>query len=111
MSTPIVRLLLIEDDQIDRLACRRALSRLADSVFEIHETDLARDGLAYARTHHPDLILLDYRLPDLNGVEVLSQLCMSEDAPPVIMLTGAGDISIAVEAMRSSYSGISLTVQ
>jgi len=101
MGTPIVRLLLIEDDQVDRLACRRALSRLTDSVFDIHETDLARDGLAYARSHHPDLILLDYRLPDLNGVEVLSELRMFEDAPPVIMLTGAGDISIAVEAMRS----------
>ena len=101
MGTPIVRLLLIEDDQVDRLACRRALSRLTDSVFDIHETDLARDGLAYARAHHLDLILLDYRLPDLNGVEVLSELRMFEEAPPVIMMTGAGDISVAVEAMRS----------
>ncbi|MHB8550980.1 MAG: ATP-binding response regulator [Acidiferrobacterales bacterium] len=100
MGTPIVRILLIEDDQVDRLACRRALDRQAGRIFDIQEADLARQGLAYALTRRPDLILLDYRLPDLNGVEVLTELRGVADAPPVIMLTGASDLAIAVEAMR-----------
>lgn len=98
--TAQTRLLLIEDDQVDRLACRRALSRQSDRIFEIQEADSALEGLAYARANFPDLILLDYRLPDLNGVEVLAELRTLAEVPPVVMLTGAGDIAIAVEAMR-----------
>ncbi len=101
MTTSPVRLLLIEDDQIDRLACRRALARQQERIFDIHETDSAHDGLASVRTEPPDLVLLDYRLPDRNGIEVLRELRAAQSAPPVIMLTGAGDIAVAVEAMRS----------
>lgn len=94
------RLLLIEDDRVDRLACRRALSRAFREKCEFLEADTGREGLDLARSAAPDCILLDYQLPDLNGLEVLAQLANLPRLPPVIMLTGAEDVGIAVQAMR-----------
>jgi len=102
MSHAIVRVLLVEDDAVDRLACRRALGAESDYVFEVEEADTARAGLQRARAGAPDLILLDYHLPDMDGMEFLAALAADggELPVPVMMLTGAQDIAIAVDAMR-----------
>ena len=102
MSHVTVRVLLVEDDVVDRLACRRALAAQSDYVFEVTEADTARAGLQIAHAEAPDLILLDYHLPDMDGVEFLAELASeSGEMPvPVMMLTGAQDIAIAVDAMR-----------
>ena len=102
MSHVTVRVLLVEDDAVDRLACRRALAAQPGYVFEVEEADTARAGLQRARAEAPDLILLDYHLPDMDGVEFLAELAAdSGELPvPVILLTGAQDITIAVDAMR-----------
>ena len=102
MSHVTVRVLLVEDDAVDRLACRRALAAQPGYVFEVEEADTARAGLQRAHAEAPDLILLDYHLPDMDGVEFLAELAAdSGELPvPVILLTGAQDITIAVDAMR-----------
>ncbi len=102
MSRATVRVLLVEDDAVDRLACRRVLGAQSDSVFEVEEADTAHAGLKRMHAEAPDLILLDYRLPDMDGVEFLAKLAADSGAieVPVIMLTGAQDIAIAVDAMR-----------
>jgi signal transduction histidine kinase len=97
---PSTRILLIEDDQVDRVACRRAFAAHAGN-FEFLESDTGRAGVELARATRPDCVVLDYRLPDMDGLEVLSELAVSSEALlPVIMLTGANDVSVAVEAMR-----------
>lgn len=102
MSHVTVRVLLVEDDAVDRLACRRALAAQPGYVFEIVEADTARAGLKLAHAEAPDLILLDYHLPDMDGVEFLAELATDtgEMPVPVMLLTGAQDIAIAVDAMR-----------
>jgi len=102
MSRATVRVLLVEDDAVDRLACRRALGAESDYVFEVEEADTARAGLKRMHADAPDLILLDYHLPDMDGVEFLAELAAAggEMPVPVVMLTGAQDIAIAVDAMR-----------
>jgi diguanylate cyclase (GGDEF)-like protein/PAS domain S-box-containing protein len=102
MSHVTVRVLLVEDDAVDRLACRRALAAQPGYVFEVEEADTARTGLQRAHAAPPDLILLDYHLPDMDGVEFLAELAADggELPVPVMLLTGAQDISIAVDAMR-----------
>lgn len=102
MNHAPVRVLLVEDDVVDRLACRRALGAESDCAFVLEEEDNACDGLACVREGAPDLILLDYNLPDMDGVEFLSELAAgSEEVTiPVIMLTGAQDVTVAVDAMR-----------
>ncbi len=102
MSHVTVRVLLVEDDAVDRLACRRALAAQPGYVFEVVEADTARAGLQLAHAEAPDLILLDYHLPDMDGVEFLAELAADggELPVPVMLLTGAQDIAIAVDAMR-----------
>ncbi|MES2126740.1 MAG: response regulator [Pseudomonadota bacterium] len=93
-----IRVLLVEDDQVDRMACRRALAGWSGRPFVLLEADSGQHGLDAARAEAPDCILLDYRLPDLTGLEFLDRLANA--AIPVMMLTGADSATVAAEAMR-----------
>jgi two-component system sensor histidine kinase UhpB len=101
--TPIV-VLIVEDDVVDRMACRRRLGGNPAGRFRLLEADGGEQGLELARTMHPDCILLDYRLPDLTGLEFLARLGADPDEAvrtiPVLMLTGADSAAVATEAMR-----------
>ena len=100
-GTPI-QLLIIEDDRVDRMACRRELTLQTDVEYHFSEADTGREGLRLARRLQPDCILLDYQLPDLSGTEVLVGLATDAGKipVPVIMLTGADRASLAVESLR-----------
>jgi diguanylate cyclase (GGDEF)-like protein/PAS domain S-box-containing protein len=102
MTRTPVRVLLVEDDQVDRLACRRALANHPDYSFELIEAETGHEGIRQALARQPDLILLDYHLPDLSGLEFLAELQREGDEMPVpvMMLTGADNVGVAVEAMR-----------
>lgn len=102
MNQTTVRVLLVEDDVVDRLACHRALRAESDFVLELSEAETANAGLQHVRARTPDLILLDYHLPDMDGAEFLTELAgaTGEVEVPVVMLTGALDIAVAVDAMR-----------
>ncbi len=52
-----------------------------------------------------DLVTLDFRLPDGNGLQLLEEIEMMENAPPVVMVTGKGDEATAVKAFSSGVSG------
>ncbi|MEO8992516.1 MAG: ATP-binding protein [Nitrosospira sp.] len=102
MIKPLIRVLLVEDDAVDRMACRRALARNPDYEFVLSEAESGREGLQLAHEQKPDCVLLDYHLPDLNGLEFLAALTDEEGdvAVPVMMLTGTDNATIAVEAMK-----------
>ncbi|TAM45448.1 MAG: EAL domain-containing protein [Gammaproteobacteria bacterium] len=99
---PATKLLLVDDDAVDRMTCRRALTRHMSGEFELIEADTGEEGLRLVRTEKPHCILLDYKLPDLNGLEFLEQLSKAENGrlPPIVMLTGTDDATVAVEAMK-----------
>ena len=99
---PQIRVLLVEDDLVDRMACRRALAQDPDYEFVLSEAETGREGLQLAHAQQPDCVLLDYHLPDLNGLEFLAELRndLGEIPVPVMMLTGADNASVAVEAMK-----------
>ena len=102
MIKPQIRVLIVEDDLVDRMACRRALAQDPDYEFVLSEAATGREGLQLAHAQKPNCILLDYHLPDLNGLEFLADLKndMGEIPVPVMMLTGSDNASIAVEAMK-----------
>ncbi|WP_417763692.1 putative bifunctional diguanylate cyclase/phosphodiesterase [Shewanella sp.] len=88
-------LLLIDDDEIDRTAIFRALAKSSLSV-NIFEANNAVSGLALAGKQRFDGILLDYRLPDADGLELLSQLHKTVGATTaVVMISRYEDESIA----------------
>jgi PAS domain S-box-containing protein len=102
MTKPQIRVLIIDDDIVDRIACQRALKLNPDYDFVLAEAETGREGLQLAHSERPDCILLDYRLPDLDGLEFLAELRdeTGEIPIPVTMLTGADNALVAVEAMK-----------
>jgi len=102
VTKPKVHVLIVEDDAVDRMACRRALARDPDYEFVLLEAETGQDGLQLAHAHKPDCVLLDYHLPDLNGLEFLAELADDTGTipVPVMMLTGTDNAAVAVEAMK-----------
>lgn len=102
MSALPVRLLIVEDDTVDRLACRRVLMADRKQSFDVEEAETGQQGLDLVASWRPDCILLDYNLPDVTGLEFLARLGVRAGALPipVMMLTGADSAAVAAEAMR-----------
>ncbi len=80
------RLQIIEDDPQIRRFLRNAL---AESGYDVHESETAQRGLAEAAAHRPDVILLDLGLPDLDGIEVVKRL-RSWTTTPIIVISARG---------------------
>jgi diguanylate cyclase len=101
-----IRLLLVDDDRFDRLACKQALTHYQNFNCLFIEAETGNQGLELARTHHPDCILLDYQLPDLNGVEFLAELTdgLGKLPIPVVMLADSNDPSIIADALKMGVS-------
>ncbi|MBW4689830.1 MAG: response regulator [Komarekiella atlantica HA4396-MV6] len=95
-------LLIIDDCAADRKIYRRYLSKDPHHSYQILEADCAEDGLALCQGTHCDIILLDFCLPDMSGLELFDKLKQEifENSIAVIMLTGRGDEELAVQAMK-----------
>ena len=95
-------ILIVDDSAEDRETYCRYLSKEFVATYNVVEVESGEEGLELMTTMQPDLILLDYLLPDCNGLEFLEDLkIQTSQVPPVIMLTGQGSEAIAVEAMKS----------
>ena len=91
--------LLIVDDEPDMLALlERTLA--PETGWEIRATASGEDCLAVLREDPPDLVLLDIRMPGMDGMEVLERVRDMAQAPTVIMMTAYGVIDLAVESIR-----------
>lgn len=95
-------LLIIDDCAEDRRIYRRYLLKDPHQSYQILEADSAKDALALCQKILCDVILLDFNLPDMTGLEILDHLTqqISDTNAPVIMLTGQGDEAVAVQAMK-----------
>ncbi len=92
-----MRLLYIEDDP--GLA-RLVQTKLAPEGYRVDSASTGREGLQVFDEAIHDLVIVDYHLPDCNGLDVLQTLMMRGAGVPVIMATGAGNEEVAVRAMK-----------
>jgi two-component system, NtrC family, nitrogen regulation response regulator NtrX len=91
------RVLVVDDDPGIRDALRMILE------YEGYEVLMAADGragLAEVEANAPEAVLLDIKMPGMDGFETLDRIVAREGAPPVLMISGHGDIATAVEATR-----------
>jgi diguanylate cyclase (GGDEF)-like protein/PAS domain S-box-containing protein len=100
-----MKVLYVEDNEQDAdLTCRR-LARIAPDILleTVHTLAAARAQLAAdeAGGDLPDVLLVDVRLPDGNGLELLGEVRARGLAMAVVMLTGSGDEALVVTALRS----------
>src|SRR5580698_7315281 len=100
-----MKVVMVDDSATDRKLCRLLLEEARAPQLEFFEAEAAWTGLGACRTLTPDCVLLDYRLPDMTGLEFLAHLrentngCDSEIA--VVMLTDMASEPIAVKAMKA----------
>ena len=99
MSNPL-RVLIVDDDTLDRRAVRRALLASGLDV-EVAEADRGAEALARLASEPFDAVLLDLQFPDEDGLEILHEVQARGIGTPVIMLTGHGNEMVAVELMKA----------
>jgi signal transduction histidine kinase len=97
--SPVV--LIVDDSETDRETYCRYLMSARNFDCQIVDRESAESALQLCKREYPDIILLDYLLPDADGLEFLRELReLRGSLPIVIMLTGQGNESVAVEAMK-----------
>ena len=92
-----VRLLYVEDDEGLARLLQKKLERSGYIVDTVHN---GKDGLAKYETGNYDTILVDLNLPIVNGMELVRKITSMDNLLPLIMVTGDGDESTAVDAMK-----------
>lgn len=90
-------LLLIEDDDALRGRLARAF---AARGLEVKQASNAADAAAIAREDPPELVVLDLRMPDGNGLDLIPILIQIDPNTRIVVLTGYGSVATAVEAVR-----------
>jgi PAS domain S-box-containing protein len=100
----IQRTVLVVDDSPEdcEMYCRY-LVRLQEYNYRVIVANLGQEGLAQYQQQHLDAVLLDYRLPDMDGLEFIAALQTQGQklTLPVIMVTGEGNEAIAVQAIKA----------
>ena len=102
MTRPERLVLIVDDSPGDREAVRRYLKKDLEFDYRFVEEASGVDGLRACRDLQPACVLLDYELPDLNGLQFLGELTGGTDRStvPVVMLTGRGGETVAVLALK-----------
>jgi FixJ family two-component response regulator/glycine cleavage system H lipoate-binding protein len=90
-------MLVVDDEEVVCQACRRIFSRQG---FEVEANTDARQGLAWATEKDHSIILLDIKMPNLDGIEFLERLRERKPDVPVLIITGYPSIPNASAAMR-----------
>ena len=95
----MAKLLIIDDERGIRNTLREIL---ADEGHEVEVAENGKAGLEMALAKTYDLIFSDIKMPEMDGIEVLSALKQGEEAieTPVVMITGHGDVETAVQALK-----------
>ena len=103
MSKRKYKILIVDDSAEDRAAFRRFLQKTEEFECLFLEAELGESGIKLCLEKSPDCILLDYNLPDTDGLAVIKQLIPNALNPafPIILLTGEGSEKIAVNAIKS----------
>ncbi|MEE8466975.1 MAG: response regulator, partial [Planctomycetota bacterium] len=99
------RILIVDDEKLVRWTLRQALEEAGYSAEEAAD---GRQALEAVARDAPDMVLLDYRLPDILGTQVLRDIREVAPLVPVVMITAHASIGGAVEAIRDgAYDYIS----
>lgn len=90
-------LLIIDDDEVVR---ESLAAYLEDSNFKVLQALNGLQGLQIFESKQPDLVICDLRMPQIDGLELIRRIRQTASETPIIVLSGAGVMSDAVEALR-----------
>ncbi|MDH4197230.1 MAG: sigma-54 dependent transcriptional regulator, partial [Candidatus Aminicenantes bacterium] len=96
-ETPMTSILVIEDDILVR---KTLLSHLGKRGFEVVWAEMGEEGIRKFTENCPDLVVLDVRLPDLDGLEVLRKIRERNRKATIVIMTAYDDMKTTVEAVK-----------
>ncbi len=97
MQSPSATLLIIDDDDVVRASLAAYLD---DSGFRVLQAPSGPKGLELFDSERPDLVICDLRMPQMDGLELIRLISERQNDLPVIVVSGAGVMNDAVEALR-----------
>lgn len=92
-----MRALLVEDDPVSLAFLREAVE---SSGWEVVSAETGREGIALFRQHHPDVVIADIEMPDMDGLEVLKEIRQESAETIVIIETGGEKLDYPIAALR-----------
>jgi CheY-like chemotaxis protein len=98
-------ILIVEDNPTVRRLIRRATSDMADNIFECGD---GADALAAYIEHRPDLVLMDVRMPRMDGLAATRQLVRHDPAARIIILTDYNDDELRTAAREAGACAFAL---
>jgi two-component system, NarL family, nitrate/nitrite response regulator NarL len=106
-ASPRIRIVLVDDHPVV-VKGLQALFRAEDDLDVVAACRTGAEGLVAVREHRPDVVVLDIRMPDLDGFGMLRAMEGDDHAPRVILLTAEIDEHATLEAVRLGVHGIVL---
>jgi DNA-binding NtrC family response regulator len=94
---PVEKIMVVDDEHLVRWSLRQ---KCEEWGYQVIEADSGEPALKLAQRESPDLVLLDVRMPDISGIEVLDQLKKNGDARAVIMITADPQIDDVKAALK-----------
>ena len=94
---PAEKVLIVDDEKLVRWSLRQ---KCEEWGYRVLEADNGSAALRVAHNECPDLVLLDVRLPDASGIDLLEQIKKSNDAPAVIMITADPQLDDVKTALK-----------
>ena len=98
-----MRVLIIDDHALFRVGLQGLLEQRGIEVADAVASGI--EGLQRAEQLQPDIVLLDLRMPDMGGLEVLQKLRESQSSIPVVMLTTSNEEADLIKSLRSGAQG------
>jgi PAS domain S-box-containing protein len=98
-SNEKIKILIIDDDEVDQLAIKRSL-KSSNMFAEVSTSNSASEGLSLLQSNKFDCIFVDFKLPEMDGLELLDKIVSLNIQTPVLIVTSHGDERIAAEAIR-----------
>jgi len=90
-------ILVIDDDKMILMILKQTLTKEGYRVLTVESGE---EGIALLATSHADLVLTDYLMPGMSGIEVLNIIKQNQPLLPIIMLTGHGDVALTIKAIQ-----------
>ena len=91
------KILIIDDEHLNRVVLKQTLNK---EGYQIIEAEDGEKGIQLVKTENPDLVLTDFRMPGMNGLEVLEEVHKINSRVPVILLTAFGDVALTIKSIQ-----------
>ena len=101
MDSKLIRVLLVDDDEDDYLLTSDLFSEIKRASYQVDWASTYEEALKIIGRNHHDVCLIDYRLGQFSGLDLIKNALKSGFKAPMILLTGQGDSEVDMEAMQA----------